>query len=90
MLVDGDIAIIDEAAAAAAAGFVHYGKGRATRRRRRSEIAKQSSHYQMRNRIPKVDIEENPFCIERRLADAAEQIKVNKVRDSGTSASTLP
>ena len=45
-------------------------------------MAKQSCHYQMRNRIAKVDIEENPFCVERQLADAAEQIKVNKVSPS--------
>ena len=70
MLVDGSIATLD-------GGGGRDKNGR--RRRGRSEIAKQSKHYQMRNRIPKVDIEENPFCIERQLADAAEQIKKNQV-----------
>ena len=68
MLVDGSMAILD-------GGGAQGGR----RRRSRAEMAKQSNHYQMRNRIAKVDIEENPFCIERQLADAAEQIKVNKV-----------
>lgn len=38
-----------------------------------------SAHYKMRNRVPLVDFDVNPFCIERQLDDQQVQIDRNKV-----------
>ncbi len=48
--------------------------------RKWEQIKKASKLHSMRNYIPKLnDIDENPFCVERRIADIQEITNLNKV-----------
>lgn len=40
-----------------------------------------SEHYKMRHRLPKVDLDTNPFCLERQINDQLEQVQRNRVSE---------
>lgn len=50
-----------------------------TRKKRQRNGPVLSAHYKMRNRVPLVDFDVNPFCVERQLDDQQVQIDRNKV-----------